>query len=209
MQAKPSHAAIAALLAATLLAACGGSASSPSAQLAMSTASASASVEPSGAASGAEPSQGAVAELEALIPAEIGGITLQKYSMRGDEFVSSGTASQEAQEFLEGLGVSTDDVAVAVGFGASAESGDLVAVFVFQARGAGSDRLVSVFKEGTDKNREAPLVWEPVTVGGKQVERTTEPEQGQVIYLYAMGDRLFYLAATQEEHAEEALAALP
>jgi hypothetical protein len=164
--------------------------------------------EPTGG--GGLPTAGAVADLEALIPGEIGGITLQKFSMKGDEFVNSGSATQETQDFLQGLGVSTDDVAVAFGFGFDAQGGDSVAVFVFRAQGAGTDRLVSVFKQATDSERDTPLVWESASVGGKQVERATDPEQDdQVIYLYATGDTLFFVAATKEDHAAEALAALP
>ena len=195
-------AAVAALFMAMLIAACGSSGSSPSPTPSPSIA---ASQEPT---SGGSPS--AARDLEALIPDSIAGITLQKFSMQGSEFVNSGGATQETQDFLEGLGVSTDEVAVAAGYGLSPDTGDGVAVFVFRAQGAGTDRLLSVFKEATDASREQPLAWEAADVGGKRVERATDPEQDdQVVYLYATGDTLFFLAATQEDHAAEALAALP
>jgi hypothetical protein len=202
MHLNRSLAAIAALLLAALIAACGGSGSSTSASAQPSTA---ASDEPS-----AGVSPGTAQDLEALIPEEVAGITLQKFSMQGSEFVNSGGATEETQDFLEGLGVSTDDVAVAAGYGLSPDTGDGVAVFVFRAEGAGTDRLLSVFKEATDGSREQPLEWESADVGGKRVERATDPEQGgQVVFLYATGDTLFFLAATQEAHAAEALEALP
>jgi hypothetical protein len=195
-------ASVAALSVAVVIAACGGSGSSTSP-----------SPSPSMAASGmpsAGVSAGTARDLEALIPDAIAGITLEKFSMQGNEFVNSGGATEETQDFLEGLGVSTDDVAVAAGYGLSPDTGDGVAVFVFRAEGAGTDRLLSVFKEATDSSREEPLAWEAADVGGKRVERATDPEQGdQVVYLYATGDTLFFLAATQEDHASEALAALP
>jgi hypothetical protein len=201
-----------ALLLALFVSACGASAASSSAQTstAESVASLEPSAEPSGEASSGLPTPGAVADLEALIPDEIGGIELQKFSMKGDEFVNSQSATEETEDFLRGLGVSTDDVGVAFGFGFSSETGDAVAMFVFRAVGAGTDRLVSVFKEATDSERQTPLDWEPATVGGKQVERATDSEQqGQTIYLYAKDDILFFLAASQEEQAAEALAGLP
>jgi hypothetical protein len=207
-----STAAVAALLLLAFLAACGEASSSgePSSTPQSASPSIEATAEPTPETTDGLPSPGSVADLEALIPDEIGGIALQKFSMRGNEFVSSGSATQETQDFLEGLGVSTDDVAVAFGFGVSPASGEGVAVFVFRADGAGSDRLVSVFKEATDAERDAPLDWESANVGGKEVQRALDPEQNdQVVYLYAKGDTLFFLAATQEEHAEEALAALP
>jgi hypothetical protein len=204
--------ALAALVLVALLAACGDSASSASVSAEPSSAvSEAASPSASVAASApALPSAGTVADLEALIPAEIGGIPLQKFSMRGNEFVNSGSATDETQEFLESLGVSTDDVAVAFGFGVSPTTGEGAAVFVFRALGAGSDRLVTVFMEATDAEREAPLDWQQTRIGGKGVYRATDPEQdNQTVYLYAIDDTLFFLAATREADAAEALAALP
>lgn len=205
-----TRAALAVILAALLIAACGNSESpNPSASQA---ASADPSVEASAEGSGgiALPSlPSGAADLEALIPDEIGDITLLKFSMQGNEFVNSGTATGEAEQFLEGLGVSTDDVSVAAGFGEATETGDGVAVFVFRAEGAGSDRLLTTFKEATDAQRDAPLNWESTTIGGKSVERAADPDRGGQVYLYADGDVLFFLAATQEAHATEALEALP
>jgi ABC-type glycerol-3-phosphate transport system substrate-binding protein len=197
------HAAVAALVLAMLIAACGGSASS-------ATASPTASPEPTTTATNVAPSAGAVADLEALIPAEIGGITLQKSSMSGDQFVNSGSTSQELQDFLGGLGVAVEDVAIAIGVGLSTESGEAAAMFAFRADGADTDRLVNGFKEAYDADNDRGLVWEPVSIGGKSAERTTNPEQpNQVIYLYAKDDILFFLTTATEEQAAEALAALP
>jgi ABC-type glycerol-3-phosphate transport system substrate-binding protein len=189
-----------------LVAACGGGAASSGA----SQASPTPTLQPTAATSGpALPSLPSSAkDLEELIPDEIGGVALQKFSMQGDEFVNSGGATEDTQQFLEGLGVSTDDVAVAAGF--SIGTADALAIFVFRAEGAGSDRLVTVFKQATDADRDAPLEWESATVGGKQVERASDPDQNnQVVYLYANGDLLFFLASGKEENAAEALEALP
>lgn len=192
-----------------LAAACGGGASSTS----TSTASPSPTAQPSAAGSSglAVPSLPSSAkDLEALIPDEIGGISLTKFSMQGNEFVNSGSSTEETQKFLEGLGVSTDKVAVAAGYGVATDSGDALAVFVFRAEGAGTERLLTLFKEATDADRQAPLDWKTATVGGKQVERAIDPEQdNQVVYLYASGDVLFFLASTKEENAADALEALP
>ena len=198
------HAAVAALVLAMLVAACGGSTSS-------ATASPTPSPEPTtNSSAGALPSAGAVSDLEGLIPAEIGGITLQKSSMSGDQFVNSGSTSQELQDFLEGLGVAVEDVAIAIGVGLSTETGEAAAMFAFRADGADTDRLVNGFKEAYDADNDRGLVWEPVSIGGKSAERTTNPQQpDQVIYLYAKDDILFFLTTATEEQAAEALAALP
>jgi hypothetical protein len=184
-----------------LVAACGGGASSNSASQASAT--------PTATQSSIQPSLPSSAkDLEAFVPDKVGGITLQKFSMQGDEFVSSGGATEETQQFLEGLGVDTDDVAVAAGFGSSTDTGALV-VFVFRAEGAGTDRLLTVFKQALDSDRDVPLQWQDANVGGKQVERATDAEQEGQVYLYANGDILFYLAATREEDVAEVLEALP
>ena len=192
------------LLLAFAIAACGsgGASASPSA---------SPTAQPSvPAASGAEPSLPSdAADLEALIPDTVGGVTLQKLSMRGNEFANSGSASAEAEEFLRNLGVSPDDVSVAIGFGISPDSGGGAAVFVFRAEGADSGRLLQTFKDATDAERETPLDWESVTVGGKQVERATDPEQDSRVYLYVTGDLLVFVATASEDDAAEVLAGLP
>jgi len=194
---------MAALVLAVVIAACGGSTSS-------ATASPTASPEPTTNPTTALPSAGAVADLEALIPAEIGGITLQKSSMSGDQFVNSGSSSQELQDFLGSLGVAVTDVSIAIGVGLSTESGEAAAMFAFRAQGADTDRLVSGFKEAYDADNDRGLVWQPVSIGGKSAERTTNPQQpNQVIYLYAKDDILFFLTTATEEQAAEALAALP
>src|SRR5688572_20579048 len=154
------HAVVAALVLVLLIAACGGS-TSPT------TASPTASSEPTTNPTTALPSSGAVGDLEALIPAEIGGITLQKSSMSGDQFVNSGSTSQELQDFLGGLGVAVEDVAIAIGVGLSPESGEAAAMFAFRADGADTDRLVNGFKEAYDADNDRGLVWEPVSIGGK------------------------------------------
>lgn len=198
------HAAVAALVLAMLVAACGGGSASSA------PASPTASPEPTTTPTNVAPSAGAVADLEALIPAEIGGITLQKSSMSGDQFVNSGSSSQELQDFLGSLGVAVSDVAIAIGVGLSPETGEAAAMFAFRADGADTGRLVNGFKEAYDADNDRGLVWEPVSIGGKSAERTTNPQQpDQVIYLYAKDDILFFLTTATEEQAAEALAALP
>jgi len=202
-----------AALAAILLLALAAAACSSGGASASPTPSASdPSVEPSIASSseGALPSLPSGAEdLEALIPDTIGGVALQKLSMRGNEFANSGGASAEAEEFLRTLGVSPEDVSVAIGFGLSTETDSGVAVFVFRAEGADSGRLLQAFKDATDAERETPLEWESVTIGGKQVERAADPEQNNRVYLYVKDDLLAFVATTNEDDAAEVLGGMP
>ncbi len=156
------------------------------------------------------PSKGVVAELEALIPDKIGDITMQKQSMKGSDLIASGTGDPAAEKFLQDLGVSPESIAIAYGFGLSADASNGAAMFVFRAQGAGKDKLLQVFKESNDAERDTPLVWESRSVGGKDVEVATDVEQGdQTIYLYATNDLLFELAVNDVDAATAVIASLP
>ena len=188
------------LLLALAAAACssGGASTSP-------TPSAPASVEPP-----AQPSlPSGVEDLEALIPDTIGGMTLQRLSMQGDQFVGSDDAAVEFQQFLRGLGVSPDEVSIAVGFGAAPDGGSGVAVFAFKAEGADSGRLMGAMQDAIDAESDAPLTWEAATVGGKSVQRTADPDQRGMTYLYVTGDLLVFVATTNEDDAAEVLGGMP
>jgi hypothetical protein len=191
-----------------LVAACGGGGASSSASVAPSVSTQPSAAGSSGVALPSLPSS--AKDLEALIPDNIGGITLQKSSMQGDAFLSVGGASDDIQHFLDGLGVSPDEVAVAFGFGVSADAQREFGMFIFRAEGAGADRLLDVFKEATDADATAPLNWQSAELGGKQVQRATAPDNAnRILYLYASGDILVSLAVTREDDAAEALEALP
>ena len=202
----PLRAALAAiLLLAFAIAACssGGASASPTP---------SPSVEPSAPASsdGALPSlPSGAADLEALIPDTIGGVALQKLSMQGNEFANSGGASAEVEDFLRNLGVSPDDVSVAIGFGLSDGQRQWRGGLRLPGRGRQSGRLLQAFKDATDAERDAPLQWESANVGGKDVQRATDPEQDNRVYLYVNGDMLVFVATTKEEDAAEVLGRMP
>lgn len=195
-----------------VLAACGETASPSGSPSATATPEPTPSPsEPVAGTDGAAPSlPSSVPELEALIPDEVAGLPLQKSSMRGEDFIDSQEADELTREFLRQIEVDPEDLAVAVGFGLNRDTGTGLGVLVFNAQGADPDALVRVFKETSDAERETPLEWESVTVGGKEVERTTDPLQGdQVVHLYGHEDTLFLVSATSDEIAAEALEALP
>jgi hypothetical protein len=188
-----------------VLVACGPAASSSSDQPGHSEAAAS-QAEASG--NGVQPSftAGAVADLEALIPDKVGEMTLSKESTKGDEFITSADSDPAVAKFIEDLGVSPGDISLAFGFGFSADASSSIALFVFRAAGADTDRLVSAFKTANDTERDAPLVWSDTTVGGKNVE--TASDGSQTLYLYAKGDVLFFISGDPAS-TEEAISELP
>jgi hypothetical protein len=161
---------------------------------------------------GPEPlfSSGVAADLEALIPDTIGGLTMDKSSMKGNEFLVSPDSDPSTVKFLQDLGISPNDVSMAFGFGFTAETPTTPAasaiMFVFRAAGADSGRLVSAFKAATEADA-SPLEWTNTNFGGKQVQ--TSVSGGATTYLYAKGDTLFFLTATDNDAAAQVIGDLP
>jgi hypothetical protein len=123
--------------------------------------------------------------------------------------VPTPSSSAETKAFLDALGVSPADVAVAFGYGADPSSQSAVAVFVFHAQGAGSDKLITVFKKAADEGS-TTYTWQAGNVGGKSVQVGTNPASANAkIYLYATNDNLFFVSTSTEAQATEVLGNLP
>ena len=175
------------------------------------------SSEASQAASQAAPSSGdgvlpsftagAVADLEALIPDTVGGLTINKQSMQGSEFLTAPGSDPAAVKFVEDLGVSASDISIATGSGNSADFTKFVFVFVIRAQGVDSDRLVSAFKTASSTDDSSPLSWSDATVAGKSVE--TAEAGGGANYIYAKGDVMFWVIASDATLAEQFIGLLP
>jgi len=189
------------------LVACGSAASSSSSGPS-SAASAAPSQAPASSGGGVLPSftEGAVADLEALIPDTVGDLAMQKSSTRGDEFLTSPDADPAVAKFVSDLGVKPSDISIAIGFGFSADGSSSLGMFVFRASGADTNRLIAAFKTANDADRDTPLVWSNTTLGGKQVESAVDGDT--TYYLYAKGDVLFFLSGDPAS-TEEAISGLP
>jgi len=190
-----------------ILAACGPAASDSGEPSAEGSAQESAPAsEPQSSDGGPLPSfsAGLVAELEAYIPDTVAGLTMQKQSMRGNDYLLQGD-DPTTVKFLEDLGVSPSDVSLAFGFGFSEDAS--VIMFVFRAAGADSGRLVAAFKESTDASAASPMQWSDANVGGKQVE--VAGDGADTTYLYTKGDILFFLSASDPAVAEDLIRGLP
>ncbi len=198
----------AALVALGLLAACASASASPEASALPSV---PASVAPSESGNPLPSfTSGEVPELEALIPDQVGEIVMQKLSMRGAEFLSGDSTDPAVEQFLTDLGVAPEQITLAFGFGVGPDLTDSAAIFVFRADGAGPDRLLRVYRESLDRERDTPLEWQPVTAGGKRALVAVDPGQDdRAIYLYATGDILFVVSATDPADSETVLAGLP
>jgi hypothetical protein len=190
------------------LVACGPAASSGSGEPTSTPTQQPAASQPQSSEGGLLPSftEGAVADLEALIPDTVGTMTMSKTSTRGDEFLTSSDADPAVAKFINDLGVSPSDISIAIGFGFSADASSSLGIFVFRASGADTDRLVAAFKEANDADRETPLTWSSDSVGGKDVEKAVEGDS--TYYLYAKNDVLFFISGDPAS-TEEAISGLP
>jgi hypothetical protein len=198
-------------LAGLALVACSSSASSSQGAGASQAASQAAQQSQGAGASqgGPEPSFGAgvVAELEALIPDKVGDITMQKSSYRGNDYLVSSNADPETVKFLNDVGVSPSDIAIAIGFGFNADYSSGASVIVIRASGADSNKLVTAFKNNMQANASSPIEWTSTSLGGKQVESSGGTDQTS--YLYAHGDTVFIVGANDAAVAGQILSGLP
>ena len=209
---------IAALIALVILGACAETAAPTETEAATPTPTEEPTPEPTveaEATEGALPSidlPNSDAELEALLPATIGDIEVQTFSMRGNEFMASGEDNQEFIAFLERMGAEPDDVSVAFGFGFNAEdpTGAGAAIFAFRVVGASTDQLLGELESSLEAEQTASN-WTETNIAGKDVlvgESLDESQPGAV-YLYGVNDIVFFLSTADEAAAEDALNELP
>jgi hypothetical protein len=200
-----------------LLAACSsGASSTPSASAAPVVSASASEAAPSVEASASASADASVAlpslpnsdtALEDLLPDELGGQPLQKTSMKGADFLDSGTTdNQDFKDFLERLGAQPDDISVASGFALTGDSQN--SIFAFRVKGVAQDKLTDEFKTSIEQDSSTKLTWQDETIGGKSVVTTTDPDQGK-IYVYPKGDTIFFVTSTDASVAEEALSELP
>jgi len=191
-----------------VLVACGPAASSSSPETSNeASASAAAASQAQESAGGAEPSfsTGLAADLEALIPDTVAGLPITKTSMLGNEFLVAPTSDPATIKFVQDLGVSPEDISIAIGYHISADA--TVIIFLLRAAGADTNQLTSAFKEAQNASAGSPIQWSASSLGGKQVE--VGDLSGQPTYLYGHGDVLAWVTASTEALAEEAISGLP
>jgi hypothetical protein len=144
-------------------------------------------------------------DLEATLPTEAGGISMQAFSMSGPDFLE-GEENAQFTDFIESLGADISDVSVALAFGANSDGTQIANVLAFQVDGTSADELVEAFKASAEQG----LVWNPATIGGKSVEVSeATPEFATPVALYATGDVLYFVSSTDPNAFEEILASLP
>ena len=158
------------------------------------------------AASGALPSIGLPNQdtnLEALLPSTFGGATLQKFSMKGAQFLGQST-SPEFNDAMSALGLTAADLSVAVAADATGTSG--VTFVAIRFAGADSGKLSQVFQAASQASGDTVS---SVNLGGKDVLKSTS-SGADVTYFYVKNDTVFGVTGVKDDAtAATALAVLP
>ena len=215
--------AVAALVTAVAVAACGSSTVSPSPSPSEPASSAPASSAPASSAPASSapsptvsgdvptalPTFTRVPELEALLPATVDGVVMQIVSLTGDNVVVGGIDSNQADltAFLDALGKQPTDLAFA--FSADPKRVLPILIGVYVVKGVDGAAIGTVLVDhvlatdpATKKTQE--------TIGGKQatVLERTDPANGATTIeaFYANGDRLYRVSAPTRTYVADGLA---
>jgi hypothetical protein len=143
------------------------------------------------------------ADLESLLPSEIGGEPLLKLSMTGESFLASGFANEIAA-VLTGLGKQPSDLSVAFG------SNSMISIIAIKVAGAPSEAILGSFR--TAYQQDTAATESTVSIAGKSVHKfqpddpTDDPS-----YIYAKDDVVFSVLATGVSNAilDEVFTKLP
>jgi hypothetical protein len=137
----------------------------------------------------AMPSLNADLDLEALLPDDLGGEPVQKFSMKGDSFLGSGgTGTAELDAVLNQAGKTPADLSVAF---AGTPSSD-ISLIAYRIKGVPAETFFQAFLAAAQQN--AQVTSSDTSLGGKSVKKlvSTDTDIGTV-YVYASGDVLFVI----------------
>lgn len=168
---------------------------------------------PSGPPDTPEPSvdRHGVPDLEALLPARVGDVDLERLSLSGHDFYVLGSDVSRGQldDMLRRLGKSVADLTVA-------DAGDptgkaVLEVGIFRVAGAPADRLLAEWIASTKASKPGQISDAKATVDGRtltQLVDATKPVGGKTL-AFVKGDMLFLVAADDPILVSSALAQLP
>lgn len=145
-------------------------------------------------------------DLDAILPDEVGGITIEYESASGEEVVSDESGvTPEAQEFFDAVGAQPSQLSSAFGLGLDTETGTAVTIIAFRVQGANEDQLRDEFARTLEED--GSTLTEANVAGKDVLAIDQDTEQGG--FLYVANDIIFMVAASSQELAEEALSLLP
>jgi hypothetical protein len=141
--------------------------------------------------------------LEALLPNTFGGVKLQKFSMKGEQYLSQGSGTQ-LDAAMSGLGLTAADLSVAVAADPTGAGG--VTFLAIRFAGADSGKLQQVFLAAAQSSGDYVG---SVSVGGKDVIKSKDTAGTSFSYFYVKNDTVLGVTAKDDATADPALAVLP
>lgn len=146
--------------------------------------------------------------LEAVLPAEISGTSMQRSSATFAALIASGGDRTVIDAFLQSLGKSESDGTYAAAFDPTNTVGG--GIFAFKIVGVNSSVLLPAIVSVEQADLGAGATTTQATVGGKSVTVVTIGSGvNDTEWVYAHGDVVFVVHASDEAHATAYLQALP
>jgi hypothetical protein len=208
------------VIVASLAVACGSAAVSPSASASSrALASAPASLPPPesqlppSASDTPEPSvnRHGVPDLEALLPASVGNVQLERLSLTGPDFYALGTPDTQGQldAMLKALGKTTADLSVG-------DAGDptgraILEIGVFRVAGAESSKLLAQWLASNEASSPGRISVTNETIDGRALTKLVDATRdvGGTTRAFVKGDTIFLVKADDPAFVSDALAQLP
>ena len=150
-------------------------------------------------------------ELEALLPATVGSVVLERLSLSGPDFYSTGTPATRTRldDMLAKLGKTVSDLTVA-------DAGDPTGIAVlevgaFRVAGADSARLLAEWVASNQATSPGRIQVSNVTLDGRALTRLVDTGRpvGGTIHAFVKGDVIFLVDADDPALLSSALAQLP
>ena len=202
------------ILVSILVVACGNAAVTASPSTAASPPpSAPASVPPSGAPESPEPSVDAhgAQDLEALLPAKVGGVALERRSLTGPDFFSLGTPETQGrlEAMLSTMNKTVADLTVADAYDPRALT--ILEVGAFRVAGAQPTQLLSEWVASNQATNPGRISVTNETIDGRALTKLVDStrEVGGTTRAFVIGDTIFLIGADDEALVSDALAQLP
>ncbi len=142
-------------------------------------------------------------DLEAILPAEIGGVALTKLSMSGEDFLGDGSA-EDMEQTLRALGKQPSDLSVAFAGNAS------TVLIAFRVKGVDAATIYQAVVASQEAEDVTDI--EDVTIAGKAAKKLVDSAD-TTTYLYLTGDAVITVtgvgAAFEDATLNEIFSKLP
>lgn len=152
-----------------------------------------------------------VPALEALLPAKVGDVVLERLSLTGKDFYSTGTTDTQGRldTLLKNLGKTIDDLRI--GDAGDPTGRTVLEVGAFQVAGAKPAQLLSEWVASTQAATPGMIKVTNTTIDGRSLTKLVDGTRdvGGTTYAFAKGDTIFLVAADDATLVSRALAQLP